>query len=267
MDTPNISIVVTTWLEESKPYLNACMASIASLNYPKDKLEVILVGRPEYAPTYPHAHTVYPAKDKFGNAEGINFGVSKTNSASKYILSLNDDTVLTRNSLLHMVRAAGDGEIIINPISPCDNYINYNLQFQFNHHGQQLALKERFYRMEALKDYIPAMISADSMYPQGIIKADFLCMFASLIPRVVWEKLGPLDENFITGPDDIDYSWRAKAAGVQLAVELSCLIWHFGGPTSELTLNPEMRAHNQAYFKKKWGRLPPFTVDKEETNE
>lgn len=261
MSTPKVSIVVTTYLPESKCYLDACMKSIANLNYPKESLDVVLVGKPGYAPEYPNVKTVYPDKPQFYNSEGVNFGVSKTDPESKFVLSCNDDTILTKNSLKNLVETCGDQRVILNSISPCDNHRAYSLHFKFLSAGRVVDVLGNQYRYEQMKDFIDDMMNTESLYPQGLIHQEFLCMFATLIPRKVWDELGPLDEVFKTGPDDIDYSMRARRAGVHLAIALNSLIWHFSGVTADKTLDPSLREFNRKAFKDKWGVNPPFTVE------
>lgn len=245
-----VSIIITAYAKASKPYLDACVESIRALNYDQDKLEVIIVGGPDYLPYYPNVKTVRPDKEEFSNPVGINFGFHQASKDSKYFLYLNDDVILTKDSLQNFVKVAGDNMVILNPISPCDNYIFYNLLFPFVTGNQY-----------DLKNYdVKELINAKSYYPPGLIHMSFLCLYASLIPRKVWERVGDWDENFETSADDIDYSYRAVQKGVRLAASLDCLIWHFSGRTADTTMTLEKRKASVRYFKKKWGQLPPFVA-------
>lgn len=250
---PKVSIVITTYLPESKMYLDACMDSVANLNYPKDKLDVVLVGRPGYMPEYESVKTVSPNKEKFYNGEGANFGILSTDPESKYVLYLNDDVVLTADCLIAMVSAVGDNQIIAGPISNCDNYWKYIFQFPIQHEGNTHFINDRFYRFDDWKPYLKSMMNTKSVYPPGIIVTDFLCFYAVLLPRTVINKIGLLDEKFRTGPDDLDYSKRCRASGINVGIVTSALIWHFGGVSSEKTVSPQLREENAAYFKEKWG--------------
>lgn len=252
---PKVSIVVTTYVPENKAYLDAAMDSIANLDY--DNFETILVAKPSYMPTYANVKTVSPDKTQFYCTEGMNFGVRSTDPASKYLLLLNDDVILTRNSLAEFVRMCGDHEMILNPISPCDNYFKYGLFFGYERDGKLEELKERFYRMEFFGKSVSSLKNAHSIYPPGVLFQDFLCMFATFVPRKVWEKVGPLDDSFRGGPDDIDYSYRARNANVRLGVVLSSLIWHFGGVSADKTVDWPLRKWNAKHFYEKWGHPPP----------
>lgn len=257
IDNPKVSIVITTYLEATKPYLDLCIRSIANLNYPKEKLEILLVARPSYHPNYPGVVTLYPEIDDFHNAYGMKFGLRSASKDSKYIYCINDDVMLTSDSLLNAVQAVGDNKMIANSISPCDNYVMYCLHFGFITKGSFVQVKERFYLIEHYADHLDHMMKAQSLYPSGIVFHPFLCMYATLIPRQAFEEIGDWDDGFKTGQDDIDYALRAKQKGYSLVSVLDSLVWHFGGRTADTTMNNDLRKESAQYFVNKYGFLPP----------
>lgn len=255
---PKISIVITTYLEETKPYLDLCIKSIENLDYPKEKLDVVLVGRKGYAPEYPNVITVAPPQEKFHNPVGVNYGISKAHPDSEHFLMINDDTILTKNSVKNMVQYASGHDCLIQPISPCDNYSMYHLIFPFRHEDKTMTLVDRFHRYKDLEPYFDALMNTDSVYPPGAFPQPHLCMFATLIPRKVWEKVGGFDENFKTGQDDIDYCKRVKNAGFNLNLALDVLIWHFGGVSADKTMDQSLRQESIKYFYQKWKEVPVY---------
>ena len=265
-----VTICVTTYRSASFEYLALCMESIRRLNYPKDKLDVIICCHKQQFHSYSKDYfkdvkVVSPIHDEYGNSEGLNFGISHASPDSEAYFILNDDVILTKNSLKNLVEKSSD-ESILMPISPCDNYRNYSLCMGFpvfdekTGHGFKI-LDKQFYRLPELKDFTDEMMEANSIYPAGLLVMPMLCMFATLIPKTVWEKLGKLDENFKTGPDDIDYSIRANQAGIKLLVAIDSLVWHFGGVTADTSVSVARRKKNLEYFKQKWGYFPPGMPD------
>jgi GT2 family glycosyltransferase len=232
--------------------LDACIESINNLDYPRELLDVVLVGRKSYAPTFEGVKTVAPESDEFGNEFGQNFGVEHTDPASELLFLINDDVILTRSCLKNMALAAGNQDCLMVPISPCDNAWKYTLHFQFMHNNQAQVVADRFYRYDDLKPYLKSMMNADSVYNPGLVYTDKLCLFAALIPRSTWNKVGRMDEGFSTGQSDFDYSIRCRHLNIPRAVCLNALAWHFGGATSTDTLSAEKRQKNADYFKKKW---------------
>lgn len=258
-ELPLISIVCVTHLESNKHYLEACLKSIDNLGYPKDKLDVVLISSggffPDFLTSKPWIkHHHYERRLHF--PEAINEGVKKTDPQSKHLLLINDDVILTRFSLKEMVLAVANNRAIVGPISNCDNYVKYNLIFTINN---DLFL-DRFYRLNDPNRPLNTdrMMNENSRYPGGVIFQGQMFFYCVLIPRIVWNEVGPLDPNFKTGQDDIDYSKRCMQKGVHMGVVLSSLVWHAGGATADKCLTPEIRRDNIEYFKQKWGEMPPL---------
>lgn len=79
-----------------------------------------------------------------------------------------------------------------------------------------------------------------------------------VIKREVFDRVGLFDETFAYGGcEDIDFFWRAQAAGFSVGTTGSVLIHHFGMVTQDAIKRSETKAYpaeNLAHFKKKWGR-------------
>lgn len=81
----------------------------------------------------------------------------------------------------------------------------------------------------------------------------FVCVF---IPRTTIEKIGMLDERFVTyGWDDNDYTHRVRLAGLKVGVHDGCYVDH-GSLRSTFRGDPQMSADiepGRAIFREKWG--------------
>lgn len=188
--------------------------------------------------------------------EAVNFGVKQA-SENKYLFIMNDDVILTKDCLPNLITGIGDSQLIINPTSNCDNFSMYNIIMGYEKNGQFETVNKRFYRYEEWEGIQDNLINARSVYPPGIISRPFVCLYATLIPRKVWNIVGELDPNYKTGQDDVDYCKRAAQKGIYSGVALSSIAWHFGGVTADLALDKETRIENVEYYKKKWGEFPP----------
>lgn len=78
-----------------------------------------------------------------------------------------------------------------------------------------------------------------------------------VIAREVFDRVGAFDETFgVGGFEDIDFLWRARRAGVTMAMTGAVLVHHFGQRTQQevrRSLGDYGRAH-AARFVAKWGR-------------
>jgi len=79
-----------------------------------------------------------------------------------------------------------------------------------------------------------------------------------LIDRRVFDRIGLFDEAFAYGGcEDIDFFWRAKAAGFSMGTTGSVLIHHFGMVTQDAVKRSVSKAYpaqNLAHFQNKWNR-------------
>ena len=258
MNHPKVSLIITTWLESSKKYLDLCIESVRNLNYDLDSLEVLIIGKKSYQPQYAGCKTIAPDSDQFYPAHGINFGMRHASPDSKYFFICNDDVILTQNCLTRLVDFTRENKILVNPTSPCDNGTACHLIFGFyNQKKQFVQMPHTSYTYEQLAPVAIDLMNAESLYPAGLVRQYFLCIYATLIPRIAYEAIGEWDEGFKTGQDDLDYSLRAKEKGFECVTCLDALVWHFSGVTVEKTLNPQMRRDNIMYFKNKWNFWPP----------
>ncbi len=238
MTSPKVSIIITSYCPESKPYLDLCIRSIKNLSY--ENFETILVTRPGYAPEFNGVLTVFPDKQEFWNSTGLNHGVKCARTDSEYYFLINDDVILTRDCLQPLVATLQ--ERAIGQVMPIGN------DMQGKYFFPQLACKLNL-EMALASEHL--LKNARSNFEPGMILAETLCLYAQLISKRVWEDVGPFDEN-LTGQDDIDYSLRVRQKGYINAIELSSLVWHFGGVSAALTLTDEKRKDAMERFNKKW---------------
>lgn len=236
---PRVSIICTSYCPESKPYLNLCIESIRGLTY--DNFETIIVGRPDHWPQYEGTRTISPPYQDFWNSTGLNYGVKYSDPESEYYFLINDDVILTKNCIQGLLSALQDSKV--GQVMPIGNDMQGRYDFPMLPPGIKLK--------DIPKDQLNQIMVLDSPYPKGIIFADTLCLYAQMISKKVWNEVGPFDET-LTGQDDIDYSLRVRQKGYINAIELSSLVWHFGGVSADITLTPEKRRIAQETFNKKW---------------
>ena len=267
MSLPRISAVIMAWSPRMLPYLELCLRSLRGSDYPAHLIETVVVAPSSYASQLELWDTdvrivTPPAGEQFTAAQGYNYGYSVTSPDSRYILTLNDDVALTEGALRQLVTTAEslDNKLsLTNGISPCDRGVTSILDFPVRVGDCEYLYDQQYARLEHVAAILPELLKAKSAYPPGLIVSHYLCMYATLISRSLYEKIGGVDEKFENGPDDIDYCWRAQAEGGVCIMDLHAVIWHFGEVTKEACGTQDTRRwlRNMDYFSRKWGRLPP----------
>lgn len=235
-----VSIIVTSYFPDSKRYLDLCVESIRNLDYPKEDIEVIIVGRPDYLPEYEGVRTIAPALEKFYPPVGLNFGMKE----SKYdlMLVLNDDTILTRPSLRRLVdiyKSAPHVGLLM-PIS----------NDQQGRYSAWVGVNAGSYRYEQLAPIAKELMQKESAYPPALSFHDTLCIYAFMISRQVYAEVGDFDERLI-GQDDIDYTMRVVQKGYMNAIAYNAIVYHFGGVSADHTLK-DVREESMNRFLGKW---------------
>lgn len=236
-----LSIIVTSYWPKARPYLDLCIESIgnAAIQCPH---EVLIVAPKSYAPQYPNVNTISPPEESYHNPRALNYGI--TAAKGDMLLVLNDDTILTRHSIVNLMGAAQQmPKGIVMPLSN-DQQRAYMMQVPHTHPGPLPRDME--------PHVARGLMEADSPHLPGLILPESLCMYAFMMHKSFYQKVGPFDENLKTGFDDTDYCIRARALGGTLAIMTSALIYHFGGVSADNTLTAEIRKENEAYFRKKW---------------
>ncbi len=257
MTLPKVTIVIPSYSEDSKPYLDLCIRAIKNQDYDPTLLDIVLSTPLGYAPQYEGIKTVHHPDPKRAFAEAVNYGVQMSDPESKYIMLLSDDTVITKDALTNLVLlcSSNSDELILNATSNCDNGWKYLFNFMLEKGNDQFLVTQRYFKMVDIVGYEEAMMNAQSLYLKaGILLADTLCFYATLIPKKIWNDIGPLDEQFKTGYEDSDYSHRAKIKGYQLGIAINALIWHFGGIATQTCLTDEITAENKLKFNTKWSQ-------------
>jgi GT2 family glycosyltransferase/glycosyltransferase involved in cell wall biosynthesis len=87
-----------------------------------------------------------------------------------------------------------------------------------------------------------------------------LAFFCVLMPRHVFERVGPLDERFAVGMfEDDDYCRRVRAKGWTLAVARDSFVHHWGRGSFRRISDAEYRRiydENRKRYEEKWGEAP-----------
>lgn len=249
---PKVSVVVTAYLEQSRPYLDLCVKSLQNLNYPKDRLEIILVSPAWYKPEYDRVLNISPNLTTYNNAYALNFGASVITHDIQYILFTNDDCIFTKNSLVNLIASSqiiGDRGIFM-PISN-DQQQRYMWPVPYIPSGSyridQMAWDDMTFSV---------LTNAGSPYQRGMIFCETLCLYAVLVPRPVWNLVGKYDE--AGWQDDIDYTRRVAKAGLVNAICMNSLVYHAGGVTADVTLgalDSKARAESLKSYNEKWEKI------------
>jgi GT2 family glycosyltransferase len=262
---PFVSVIITTYLSSTRPYLELAMESAKNLDYPKDRMEIILVTHKvdwrSYKEMFTNEYTrvICRPEVQFNNPQGMNYGINASKDETEFFYMFNDDVIVTKDSLKNLVRAVGDSPVIAHTITNCMNHNPgyYSLAFGIEIDGKWEPFNRQYYRLPDIAGLPKYMMNSRSIYPSGALFHQFLCLPCALFPKKVFDAIGTFDELFDAGCDDIDICLRATRAGIPVATALDAIAFHASGTSADSSMKLEARKNTMRYFHEKWGSYPP----------
>jgi len=217
-----VSIIVLNW--NGKKFLKNCLNSLKKLTYPN--MEIIIVDNYSTDGSQEFVKKKYPEflllenKKNYGFAKGNNIGFHA--SSGKYVLFLNNDTIVKPNFLEPLVedcekdpkigciqpqlRLASDKSVM----DQMGSFISF-LGFLY-HYGYRKKYSNEKYGKQ-----------------KEIFSAKGACI---LFPRKVLDKIGLFDEDFFIFFEETDLCFRVWLSGHKVLYEPKSLIYHVvGGDT------------------------------------
>jgi len=218
---PKVSIITVNF--NRKKFLKKLYDSVFRLNYPKIRLEVILVDNVSTDNSVEFVEKHYPKvkiiKNDINNyCKAVNLGIEA--SRAKYLALVNNDTKLDKNWLVELIgvitkdkRIAAVGSKILDMKGRIQNAAQYELpNFYWGERGAGQSAK-RYNTVEEVCS---------------------LCGAAVLYRKDMLFEVGLFDEDFVIYGEDVDMSLRLRQRGYKLVFVPTSIIHHkFHGTASE----------------------------------
>jgi hypothetical protein len=217
---PTVALIVLTW--NQRDLTLDCLASLAALDYPADRLEVVVVDNGSVDGTAEAVRAAYPGVtvletgENLGYAGGNNVGIRYAlQGVAEYIMLLNNDTVVDPQMLTVLIRAI-EQDSTIGIVTPKVYY--YNEPSRIWCAGASIDWKwGGSTRLQA------EQVDDDS---ESLRDVDFASGCAMCWRRQVIEQIGVLDPRFFIYYEETDWCVRAHAAGWRIVYEPRARIWH-----------------------------------------
>lgn len=184
-------------------------------------------------------------RKNLGFAKAVNQGIKK--SAGRYILLLNPDTALGKNTLSEMIRIMDKNPGV--GVSTCRVELSNGEIDWASHRGFPTPWRSFSYFSRINKLFPRSRVFGgyhleheDLNKPHEI---DSPCGAFYLVRRQVIEKVGLLDEDYFIFAEDLDWSYRIKEAGYKIFYYPSVKVFHHKGASSGMH-KLESKAKRQA---------------------
>jgi GT2 family glycosyltransferase len=213
-NTIQSSIIIANY--NGKRFLKPCLEAIQALDYPRAKLQVILVDNGSTDGSIEHMQRHFPWADLLQNdrnnyARALNKGIQ--HARGDYIGFLNNDTVVEPNWLRELVTAMeGDDRIGLaggKMLLP-DGRIN----------STGIIMLPEFYFIDR------GFGEADRGQFESMEDVSGICGGAALYRKSCLEDVGPIDEDFVLYSEDVDMSLRCKKKGWKIRYIPTSIVHH-----------------------------------------
>lgn len=254
-------------LHFDKPELTeACLLSVKQLETKGFKIEVIVVNNNPLEKIdflkkkFPEFIFLKTSKN-LGYAGGNNLGLKKAlKSKADFFLILNNDTLLDKNLIKELLKAAVKDEWV--------GILGPKIYFAPGYEFHQ----ERYHPQERGKViwYAGGLIDWQNLVcsHRGVDEIDhgqyqipgetaFVSGCAMLIKKEVLKKIGFFDEKYFLYLEDVDFCQRAKKAGFKVVFVPQAKLWHLNAQSSEVggQLQDYYLTRNRLLFGLRYGPL------------
>ncbi len=213
-----VSIIIPNY--NGKAYLKGCLDSILGLDYPKDKIEVILVDNASSDDSVAFTKINYPfvkiieLKENLGYAGGCDIGAQNANS--EFIIFLNNDCLLHKDFITELLNTFYSEKNIGAVSSVIYDYTCTHIDFigtelNFYGHGNQIYFRKPIHELKR-EDYPDYTISP--------------CGAAMLIPRSTYFNIGGYDTDYFAYFEDVDLGWRLWIMGYKVKLAKNAIVGH-----------------------------------------
>lgn len=221
------SVIIPNW--NGKRFLADCLKSLTEQSYPLKEITIVdngsVDGSVEYIEkNFPQIKLIKFAQNK-GFSVAVNQGIRSSNS--EFVALLNNDTIVHRDWLLHMVRAMNQHKEVGSVGCKMLSYEDHELLDGAGDGYRRGGLPGRIGHRE--KD----IGQFDS--ERFILGA---CGGAALYRREMLDDIGLLDEEYFAYLEDVDLALRAQSRGYKCIYIPKAIVYHLGCGTTGSGYSP-----------------------------
>lgn len=229
---PEISISIVNLNGEK--YLKDCLDSIKKLNYPQDKLEIILVDNGSTDKSLNLVSSGYPQVKIIKNGKNMGFAYANNQAAKaakgEYVAFLNNDTRVDKDWLLELLRPIYMDKEVVASGSKVLSIDGKKIDFV----GGMINFEGKGFQI----DYgIP--VEEDNYNKYAFLP--FVNGGAMLVNRRVFLDVGGFDEDFFAYYEDVDFGWRLWVLGYKVIFSPKSIVYHHHHGTSEAISEDKLR--------------------------
>lgn len=238
MNLPLCSIILVNF--NGMKFMKQCLDSISRLNYPRDRIEILMIdngsvdGSLEFVKEkYPSVITIINDRNNFTRA--LNIGIAK--SKGEYVGFLNNDVELDQNWLRELVVTLQN-----NQDAGCvGSKILFDDKKTINSVGHA-ELPDHYFQDKGFKEI-------DKGQYNNVCEVDGICGGSVLYRRKCLEDIGAFDEDYIMYFEDVDMAYRCRDKSWKIIYTHKSILYHrFHGTSGGSNLTYLLCNRNRFFF-------------------
>lgn len=173
------------------------------------------------------------SEENLGFSGGNNLGIKDSlKKGSELIILLNNDTTVSKNFLMPLVRVASKADIISPKIYFAKGYEFHKNKYQEKDLGNIIWFAGgKIDWANILGSHVGVDKVDRGQFAKGR-QIDFATGACMAVKAEVFKKIGFFDEKFFLYLEDMDFCVRAKRAGFKIVFEPKSVIWHKNAASS-----------------------------------
>lgn len=239
----DLSIIILNY--NSGDYLLKCLESLETSNLKKYICQVIVIDNQSTDDSFQLAkkqfksqkfHTIFhPLSKNLGFATGNNQGIKKLSSNTKYVLFLNPDTLVEKDTISHMISLLNKDKNI--DAATCAITLALTNQLQPEcHRGFPTpwrsicyfsGLSSLFPKSKYFNGYFLGHLNKNKLHQIEACVGAFL-----MVKKSVGDAIGWWNEKYFFYGEDLDFCYKLSKNGYKLYFDPNCQITHFQGVSS-----------------------------------
>ncbi len=223
-DYPSVSISIVNL--NGKHYLEQCIPSIKELDYPQDKIEIIVVDNGSTDGSVYYLKKEYRDIKIIENKKNTGFAYANNQAAKaaegKFIAFLNNDTKVDKNWLRELIRPVNGNDEIAVAGSKVLSIDGSKLDFA----GSMINFEGKGFQIDF---GIPVGKDTHKQYEY----LPFVNGGAMIADREIFLESGGFDEDYFAYYEDVDFGWRMWILGYKVVFAPESIIYHIHHGTSK----------------------------------
>lgn len=218
-DFPKVAIIVLNWNGWKDTV--ECIESLKKITYPNNKIILVDNGSTDGSEQilrerFPEIKLIQTGEN-LGFAEGNNIGIRYAlNKGADYILLLNNDTVVDRDFVTELVRAA-ESDKSIGILSS---------KMYFYDKPDTLWYAGAIFNLKTGRSRHIGYNEKDKGQYDKVRETDRACGCSMMVSREVCETVGLMNPEYFCYGEDVEWSLRIKKAGYRVVFVPSSRLWH-----------------------------------------